>query len=483
MAIVKYVQYQIGGNSTPSSMQEVINYCLQPHKTHYGEEDRLCAVSGLDCNPEFVYDEFMATKVLYGKENGIYFYHYVQAFHPDDDLTPEEANRIGMELAKEWAGHEVLVATHVDRKHLHNHIIINSVSHENGLKLRQTPSTLKHLRKVNDRICMEHGLSTLPPYEKKDGASSLGNREYYPAKRGNSWKFRLRNNIKIAMEWSYTREEFIENMFRLGYGVRWEDGRKNITYTCFREDKYKDGKYRKCNDDKLSEEKYLKEVMTYEFEIRQRSLLRRADEAQRNTTDTAARAHTDGTDDAGGLGTAVGHDTSAGKSDRRTGSDRGADDRNGRKISVGDEENGRGNQCFSEENAGENGSDVHTTGWESERNALGKNRTPGDSRRCPVVGSVSRVLTPNPSGVGTLSLLRVASAGLSYNVGDKNKTPEEIEAEERARLAASNAGLVLGSAIGVALELHHRHDDKGHDAEEAIEENNGDEQTGPVLSM
>jgi hypothetical protein len=77
----------------------------------------------------------------------------------------------------------------------------------------------------------------------------------------------------------------------------------------------------------------------------------------------------------------------------------------------------------------------------------------------------------------------VASAGLSYNVGDKNKTPEEIEAEERARLAASNAGLVLGSAIGVALELHHRHDDKGHDAEEAIEENNGDGQTGPVLSM
>ena len=59
-----------------------------------------------------------SVKVLYGKENGIYFYHYVQAFHPDDDLTPEEANRIGMELAKEWAGHEVLVATHVDRKHL-----------------------------------------------------------------------------------------------------------------------------------------------------------------------------------------------------------------------------------------------------------------------------------------------------------------------------------------------------------------------------
>jgi hypothetical protein len=77
----------------------------------------------------------------------------------------------------------------------------------------------------------------------------------------------------------------------------------------------------------------------------------------------------------------------------------------------------------------------------------------------------------------------VASAGLRSYEDDKNKTPEEIEAEERARLAASNAGLVLGSAIGVALELHHRHDDKGHGAEEAIEENNGDGQTGPVLSM
>ena len=483
MAIVKYVQYKIGGNSTPSSMQEVINYCLQPHKTNYGEEDRLCAVSGLNCNPDFVYDEFMATKVLHGKENGIYFYHYVQAFHPDDDLTPEKANRLGMELAKEWADHEVLVATHVDRKHLHNHIIINSVNLETGKKLRQNPSTLKHLRRVNDRICMENGLSTLPPYEKKDGASSLGNREYYPAKRGNSWKFRLRNNIKIAMEWSYTREEFIENMLRLGYGVRWEDGRKNITYTCFREDKYKDGKYRKCNDDKLSDEKYLKEVMSYEFEIRQRSLLRRADEAQRNTTDTAARAHADGADDARGLGTAVDYDPSAGNSDRRTGSDRGSDDRNGRKIPVGDEENSRGNQFFSEENAGEAGSDVHRTGWESTRDALGKNRTPGDSRRCPVVASPTRNGTPHHSGVSTVGLLRMASAGLRSCEDDKNKTPEEIEAEEKARLAASNAGAIAGSAIGVALELLHRHDDKCLGAEEAIEESNGDGQTGPVLSM
>jgi hypothetical protein len=77
----------------------------------------------------------------------------------------------------------------------------------------------------------------------------------------------------------------------------------------------------------------------------------------------------------------------------------------------------------------------------------------------------------------------MASAGLRPYEDDKNKTPEEIDAEEKARLAASNAGLVVGSAIGVALELHHRHDDKGHDAEEAIEENNGDGQTGPVLSM
>ena len=77
----------------------------------------------------------------------------------------------------------------------------------------------------------------------------------------------------------------------------------------------------------------------------------------------------------------------------------------------------------------------------------------------------------------------MASAGLRSCEDDKNNTPEEIEAEEKARLAASNAGAIAGSAIGVALELHHRHDDKGLDAEEAIEESNGDGQTGPVLSM
>ena len=77
----------------------------------------------------------------------------------------------------------------------------------------------------------------------------------------------------------------------------------------------------------------------------------------------------------------------------------------------------------------------------------------------------------------------MASSGLRPYEDDKNKTPEEIEAEEKARLAASNAGAIAGFGIGLALELHHRHDDKGHGAEEAIDENNGDQQAGPVLSM
>ncbi len=176
MAIVKAIKYKPGGNATASSMAAVIRYCLQPHKTELTEN--VFCTSGANCNPRFAYQEFMATKASFGKANGVFFYHYVQSFPVDEEITPEEVNAIGLEFAKEaWQGHEVLVATHHDVNHLHNHFIVNSVSHETGLKLRQNPKTLTELRALSDKICVAHGKSVLPPYEKSK-VQGIANGEY-----------------------------------------------------------------------------------------------------------------------------------------------------------------------------------------------------------------------------------------------------------------------------------------------------------------
>ena len=155
-----YIKYKSGGNSSRSALGRVIDYCLQPHKTQIGE--KAFCTSGVDCVPAYALDQFMATKQAWGKSTGTFFYHYFQSFAPDEPVTPEEVNRIGVEFAScAWPGHEVLVATHVDRSHVHNHFVINSVNHETGMKLRQSPKTLESLRRLSDEVCAAHGLSVL----------------------------------------------------------------------------------------------------------------------------------------------------------------------------------------------------------------------------------------------------------------------------------------------------------------------------------
>lgn len=128
---------------------------------------------------------------------------------------------------------------------------INSVSFENGLKLRQHPDTLLHLRKLNDEICAAHGFSTLKPYEK--GGTKISAREYRTAVSGASWKFQLMYHIGEAMKRSPDKKTFIQEMKKRGYGVTWTEERKYITYTC------PNGK--KCRGIKLHEEKYKKEMI------------------------------------------------------------------------------------------------------------------------------------------------------------------------------------------------------------------------------
>lgn len=133
------------------------------------------------------------------------------------------------------------MATHCDADHLHSHFVINSVSFEDGKKLRQNPNTLIELRALNDEICAAHGLSVLPPYEKS--GKKLSSREY-----------------RAAMNRSGSKQDFIFEMERCSYQVKWTDERKYITFTC--------PNRMKCRDIKLHDDKYLKENLEYELQYR-----------------------------------------------------------------------------------------------------------------------------------------------------------------------------------------------------------------------
>lgn len=201
------------------------------------------------------------------------FYQFVQSFDPTEEVSPQEVHAIGLELAQKlFPEFEVVVATHVDADHLHNHLIVNSVSCETGRKLHQNAADLQRQRQVNDEVCMAHGLQVLEPPKRYEQEKQMRPGEYRSAVRGESWKFQLINTIDLCMRKSKTKAEFVRELERRGYQVRWEAARKCITYTT--------PKGKKCRDNRLHEDKYRKEVMEREFRIRAEMLHRRIEEAE-----------------------------------------------------------------------------------------------------------------------------------------------------------------------------------------------------------
>ena len=205
---------------TAGAMGGVLRYVAQEQKTV--DTDGTRYLTGVNCMADLAYQSFLATKNLYGKASGTWFYHYVQSFSPQEHVTPAEAHQIAQELAEQFfPGREVLVATHIDRAHLHSHLVVNSVKPDTGEKLHFTPRTLERMRLVSDQICQEHGLTTLKSYRQKKQVKSLRPGEYRSAMRGQSWKFQLIAVIEVAMERTGSREEFLNELRRRGYDARW----------------------------------------------------------------------------------------------------------------------------------------------------------------------------------------------------------------------------------------------------------------------
>ena len=255
MVYVKFVKSKV---HTSGAMKGTMNYCLRDNKVRDEITGRRM-VSGINCNGENAYLEFMTTKLAYGKTDGIFSYQYVQSFSPEENISPQKAHEMAREFAeKAWPNHEILITTHSDTPHIHSHFIINSVSYKEGYKLRQDRHTIERLRKLSDEICIKNGYSII---KSKGRTGYMSNREYAVAMKGENWKFRLMNVIDGAMKQSGSIDEFKAVMKSYGYDMTWTDERKYITFLC------PDGN--KCRDIKLHDEKYLKRSIENELKYRE----------------------------------------------------------------------------------------------------------------------------------------------------------------------------------------------------------------------
>ena len=353
MATVNFVRYS---SQNITALKSVEAYVKQDEKTLMENGQHL--ISGINCTPQMAFHEFVATRESYHKESPVWFYHYTQAFHPDENIAPQQAHELAMEFAaKAWPDSEVLVTTHIDKPHIHSHFLVNAVCHQTGRMLRQEKGTLKRLRDLSDELCEAHGFSVLEDTKKKsDGMSA---REYRSAAKGESWKMQIICAVDDCMKCSSDKEEFIQHMKKLGYQVRWEDARRSITYT------HPNGM--KARDIKLFDKKYLKEVMEREFRIRAEIIIRGAEAAPSadnyadfgTRADTASRSasHEGGVDGDDGLPLHSG--VSRRKADR-------ADEESQRTADATPHTDADGRAAESSKASG--GDD--RTGWEAEREAF-----------------------------------------------------------------------------------------------------------------
>ena len=260
MAIISFTNYKRGQST--GCMGAVMRYTMQDKKTEF-DGQRL--VTGINCQPESVYADFMTTKRLHHKTDGVLFYHMVQSFPKGEAVDPVAAHAAALKLAEYYEGYEVLVCTHTDREHIHSHFLINF---DTGKKLHIAKEQLQELRQRNDQVCMEFSLPVFRPADRKQKTKTMSIGEYHTAARGQSKKLQLMNIISDCMLHASNREEFIALMESEGCKVRWETSRRKITYTT--------PSGWQCRDRLLFGDKYLKENMEYEFRIREEIIYGRA---------------------------------------------------------------------------------------------------------------------------------------------------------------------------------------------------------------
>ena len=459
IAIIHFVNYKRGTQSR-AAMRGVMLYVMQEKKTAW---DGVPLVSGVNCQPQSVYDDFLNTKLLYHKDGGTMFYHMVQSFPKGAAVDPRRTHKAARRLAEYFGGCEVLVCTHVDREHIHSHCVINSVNFETGKKLHMAKEQLQELMRRNDAICQEMGLPVFDaPTQQARGMSGA---EYHTALKGQSWKLRLMNTIDECMKYAANRDAFVSLMESEGYTVRWEDTRKYITYTT------PDGM--RCRDNKLHEEKYCKEVMEHEFRIRTELVKRKL----RRATEIDGGIETDESDEQRAAANSA--DDTTHRDPVRSAAGDGQADGAGRRNKLGaggNPEDPAGTEAVHRPDAGaavaHGDEQVAGTGWESEREAFLQvdrlapgfqpvggpqvDRTSCGDRRSGDGRVVWRGSDPQPVP------LIPAVTGLTAvgTLMDEDEDAEEKRRRMEAKIAAENFGAVVGFAAGAALAVKEKLDEQ-----------------------
>ena len=470
MAIVHFVNYKRGTQSR-AAMRGVMLYVMQEKKTTWEGKP---LVSGINCQPQSVYDDFLNTKLLYHKDGGVMFYHMVQSFPKGAAVDPRQAHEAARRLAEYFDGCEVLVCTHVDREHIHSHCIINSVNFETGKKLHMAKEQLQKLMRRNDMICQEMGLPVFDaPTQQARGMSGA---EYHTALKGQSWKLRLMNTIDACMKYAAGKDAFVSLMASEGYQVRWESTRKYITYTT------SDGL--KCRDSKLHEEKYCKEAMEHEFRIRAERIKRKfhraaeidggieADEpAEQRAAAATDPAHRDPVRSAAG-------DEQAGGTGRRNKLGAGGNSEDPARIENTHRPDAGAAVSGGDAEIADRDEQTAGTGWEPEREVflqvdrLAPGLQPAGGPQVDHAGA-----DPWHGGTGGLVWrggdprpvpLIPAVAGLSA-VGTLLGEDEDAEEKRRhmeAKIAAENFGAVIGFAAGAAMAVKEKLDEQSAQEEQ-----------------
>lgn len=477
MAIVHFVNYKRGTQSR-AAMRGVMLYVMQEMKTTW-EGGPL--VSGINCQPQSVYDDFLNTKLLYHKDGGVMFYHMVQSFPKGAAVDSRQAHEAARRLAEYFGGCEVLVCTRVDREHIHSHCVINSVNFETGKKLHMAKEQLQELMRRNDAICQEMDLPVFDaPTQQARGMSGA---EYHTALKGQSWKLRLMNTIDECMKYAADKDAFVSLMESEGCAVRWESSRKYITYTT--------PEGMRCRDNKLHEEKYCKEAIEREFRIRAELIKRKFHRAEENDGEIEAdesaeqcaaaaadAAHRDPVRSAAGDEQA---DRAGGRNKLGAGgnSEDPAGAENARRPDTGAEVAHRDAEIVDgdEQTAG--------TGWEPEREVflqvdrLASGLQPAGGPQVDHAGA-----DPWHGGTGGLVWrggdprpvpLMPAVAGLTAvgTLMDEDEDAEEKRRRMEAKIAAENLGAAIGFAAGAALAVKEKLDEHAAREEQQHEQTMG----------
>ena len=232
-------------------LDHVIDYVINPEKTtkeesyqelhkfseyeslNYNSEEE-CYVSGINCLPDTAYREMMKTKEYWKKKDGILGYHAFQSFK-EGEVSADQAHLIGLKLAEELWGdrYEVLVSTHINTNHIHNHFVINSVSFKDGKKYHDCNETYALLRHTSDSLCQEYGLSVVDKEKKKKEKVNYDN--YYKGfVKKNNYHTMAQKDVDSAIAMAYSYKDFENIMIKMGYEINNRYGKLSI-----RRDPYK----------------------------------------------------------------------------------------------------------------------------------------------------------------------------------------------------------------------------------------------------